>query len=287
MSSLAMELTRLAEMKAGPRRDKLTLLLADTLVIPSVARGDAAEPLSGLLSSLVVVAARELRVRVAGKLAVAPAAPRELVLSLALDEFEVAEPIIEQCRVLLEEDLLVIAQQGTARHRCALAGRADVSSRVCDAIAKLAEPTVLAALLRNAGAPLSEWALKTCIDAAPAHEALQELLALRDGLPRDLVEAVYLIVGADLRRQITERYTIDEAPLRRIIEATAAQAKSSADRAAEHDAETAALVRTLHKSNALSAHFIIRSVAEGRREIFVHAAGLQLDADADAIKIVF
>jgi uncharacterized protein (DUF2336 family) len=271
MSPQAFELSRLAAMEPGPRRDKLTLALADTLADQRLKRRETSEIIGEALLSLVVAASRDLRMIVAAKVADAAWAPRELALSLALDEIAVAEPVITRCRALLEDDLITIAQRGSTSHRRTLAERAGVSARVCDALAASAEPDVLAAMLDNPTAELSREALRTCVDVARSHLGLHLPLAARNGLPHEIVEAVYLVVSDELRAQIAARYDVDEEALRRVIGAAVVQASGGASDADVIDAENAALVRALRRSGALTGDFITRAALEGQIGILDHA----------------
>ena len=211
-------------------------------------------------------------------------------LFVDVDEFEVAEPVIERCRALIEDDLLTIAARGSTLHRSALARRADMSKRVCDAVAEHGEPEVLAVLLENADAPLSAEALKLCVTTARTETALHAPLVARMGLPAELVEAIYLIVGEELRAKITERYQVDEAALRRIVDATAAeQASTPVDELPppREDDETAALVRMLREAGSLTSDFIIRSVAQGKSEVLVHAVSQEIVAQPESVAGAF
>jgi uncharacterized protein (DUF2336 family) len=258
-------------MSPGPRRDKLTLALASTLADSRLKPGETAEVIGETLMSLVVAASRELRMIVAAKVADAEWAPRELALSLALDEIAVAEPVIARCEALIEEDLLTIARRGSPDHRRTLAGRPGVSARVCDAIAAAAEPDVLAAMLENASAQLSREALRTCVDVARSHTRLHQPLATRVGLPPEIVEAVYLVVSEELRAEIAARYDVDEASLRRVIGAAVKQSSGDVIDVEQIDAENAALVRALRRSGALTGDFVTRATLEGQVDILGHS----------------
>lgn len=271
MTSQAFELSRLTAMEPGPRRDKITLALADSLADRRLTRSETAEVIGDLLMTMIVAASRELRMNIAGKIADASWAPRELALSLALDEFEVAEPVVARCRALVEDDLLTIAERCGSAHRRAIAGRPDVTERVCDAVSAAAELEVLVALLENHRASLSPGALRICIEAARSQSALHRPLADRDDLPPEFVEAVYLVVADSLRAEIGLKYQVDEQSLRRVIGAAVREASTPDAELDAADEEIAALVRALEESGSLTADFITRAVREGRGGIFEHA----------------
>jgi uncharacterized protein (DUF2336 family) len=279
MTSHAFELSRLTSMEPGPRRDKIALALAATLSDQLMARAETAEVIGDLLMSLLVAASRELRISIAGKLADATWAPRELALALALEDFEIAEPVVARCRALLEDDLLTIAERGGTAHRRAIAGRPDVTERVCDAVAAAIEPEVLVALLENHRAFLSPGALRICIEAARNEAALHRPLVDRDDLPAEFVEAVYLVVADSLRAEIALKYHVDEQALRRVIGAAVREAASPDAEPDSVDEETAALIRALDDSGSLTPDFIIRAAREGRGIIFEHAVSRLADIE--------
>lgn len=283
----ALELSRLAALEPGPRRDKVTLALADALADAHAASAETFEAIGDVLMSLVIAASRDLRIRVAAKVAQVEWAPHELALSLALDELAVAEPVLARCRALIEDDLLDIAARGGPGHRRLIAARPDVTPRICDAVAAAGESEVLLALLQNAHAALSPATFRICVEAARTQATLHRPLAAREDLPVELVEAVYLVVADELRGEIAARYTVDEASLRRVIGAAAAEAVQAAPNQADADREAAALVRSLKAARSLNAEFVARAGREGRSVLFEHAAAALAEVDAAQLRTAF
>ena len=79
-------------------------------------------------------------------------APRDLVLSLANDELEVALPMLQNSTVLEDEDLVEIAEQKSQDHLNAIAQRESVGETVTDVLVKKGDDTVLGSLAVNNGA---------------------------------------------------------------------------------------------------------------------------------------
>lgn len=272
-------------MKPGRQRDRLTLALTDTLVSRKLSNEEARTAMGGLLADLVTAASLDLRISVAARIADVDWAPRTLALQLALDEIDVAKPIIASCQALLEEDLLMIAAQGGPSHRLSLAERPFVTGAVCEAIAQAREPEAMVALLRNATAQMTRQALTLCVAAAQDFAVIREPLTDREDLTSELVEAVYLMVSEELRAKIVARYDVDEASLRRVISAAAEAGMDRSTEDPEHgEAETAALITALAETGALTADFIARSVAEGRPDIYLHAVAKLSDLDLETLR---
>jgi len=293
MNTQTIELARLATLEPGPQRDKLTVGLADMLAAQRLQDLDTSNALGDLLRNLVVAASRDLRMRVAAKLANVEWAPHELVMALALDEIDVAEPVIRLSVVLNDDDLVEVARHGGHGHRKVLAQRADIGMCVCDALTELREADVIADLLANLTAQLSRSALQTCLELARDHEIVHAPLAARRDLPTEIVEAAYLMLGDELRACISANYDIDEASLRRVLSAATAEAAvqndadaqdAEQDGNAKRDTEAYALTSSLHRSGALTGEFVTRSAIEGRVEVFEHAVAFVADIDVDEVR---
>src|SRR5690606_22052428 len=82
--------------------------------------------------------------------------PRDLALTMARDVDTVALPVIRFSEVLEDDDLLeIVRTQDTAR-QAAVAQRATVSERVSDALVETGKEDVVATLVGNDGAALSD-----------------------------------------------------------------------------------------------------------------------------------
>jgi uncharacterized protein (DUF2336 family) len=126
-------LMELARSRSTADREQLLFALADLCEAEAGAGKIASSPVQELLGSLfmslVVEAERDIRARLAEKLARAEWAPSALVNVLALDEIEIARPIIAQSPVLKDHDLVRLLVEATIEHQIAVspppdAGRA-------------------------------------------------------------------------------------------------------------------------------------------------------------------
>ena len=109
-----------------------------------------------ILKQLVKDKSTMVRGELAERLAVEDDAPKELILSLGLDEIEVARPVLRSSECFWDSELVKIVQTRTEEHRLVIAGRNSVSSAVADALLTKGDSTVLSTLLQNKGANLPE-----------------------------------------------------------------------------------------------------------------------------------
>lgn len=119
------------------------------------------------------------RSRVASLLAGHAHAPPEVLKLLARDRIEVARPVLARAD-LTTVDLLGIVGGGTTAHREAIAGRREPPNEVVTALLRLAEPTVLAALVDNDTLTRAETELLA--ESVAAMPDLAGRLARRSGI---------------------------------------------------------------------------------------------------------
>lgn len=137
-------------------------------------------------------------------------APRDLVLRLARDAIEVAEPVLARSLVLEETDLVEIVEAQAEDHQLAVTRRERLSETLSEAIAERASETVLIALLENEGAALHEEVMLRIAESAAGRPALHGPLAARRDLPMRAARRLYGVVGPDLKAAIEARLSESE-----------------------------------------------------------------------------
>jgi uncharacterized protein (DUF2336 family) len=129
-------------------------------------------------------------------------APRDLVLSLANDELEVALPMLQNSTVLEDEDLVEIAEQKSQDHLNAIAQRESVGETVTDVLVKKGDDTVLGSLAVNNGAQFSRDGMETIVERAKDNDDLELSLAKRADVPADLAQDMFWRVSDAMREKI-------------------------------------------------------------------------------------
>ena len=267
----------LALAKSRTIDDRQRLLLGITNLCD--ARPPAGE-LSPVLAEIFLVLARQaerdVRKILSERLAHADWAPRALVNVLALDEIEIARPIIASSPILQDEDLLRVLLEATIDHQIEVARRPQLSGRVADAIIDRGEPASLTALAGNHTADISGDGLRRMVDHSRRIAALRAPLTRHPRLSESLAQELYHWVGVALRQSIAERFTIDTARLDAEIEAATAAAlnpvgsAAAPSSAAERDEMDRRLIDKLKAADQLRAGYLIRALREGRLGLFSH-----------------
>lgn len=140
---------RLARSRSPADRQRLMLLLARLCTRQESARTEVQVLLRDIVCGLAGQAERDVRRRLAEIVAPSRWAPRELILTLARDEFEVARPIIAESPLLGAEELIQLVNSGDAARGVEVARRRDLPPRVVRAILATGEPRMAAALAAN------------------------------------------------------------------------------------------------------------------------------------------
>jgi len=275
---------------AAPRPGELLALAHDPstearqrLLLGVVALCDACPPsgevspvLSEIFLTLARQAEREVRKALSERLAHAEWAPAALVNVLALDEIEIARPILESSPILQDDDLLRVLIEASLEHQIAVARRPHISGRVADAVIDKAEPAVLMALTTNRTAEISAEGVRRLVEHSRRIAALRGPLTRHPLLTEALAEQLYQWVGAALRQSIAARFNVDEAALGAAVQDAVGGAMRPAPAEpepvdqADRDEMERRLVDKLEAAGQLRAGLLIRAVREKRLSLFVH-----------------
>jgi uncharacterized protein (DUF2336 family) len=273
------QLLDLARSRLAADRERLLAGLIDLCeASPEAARQPSVRGLlDDVFITLATEAEREIRRLLSEKLARADWAPKPLIETLALDEIDIARPVIAGSPLLEDDDLIRLLVEATVEHQIEVARRPHLPETVVDAVIDLGEPAVMTALAGNRTAAVDDLRLERLIDASREIASLRAPLARHPGLSRRLAEQLYVWVGQALRTAIADRFEVDEAELARAIDEAARDAffrgERSSPRAAP-DAQTAReamerrLVEKLHAAGQLRPGYLVKALRDGKATLF-------------------
>ena len=205
--------------------DRQRLLLKVTGLCEAGAPPPGVAPLlADIFLTLTAQAERDIRLALAERIAGADWAPAALVNMLALDEIEIARPVITASPLLKDADLIRLLIEATLEHQIAVARRPRLSDAVCDAIIDRGEAVTMTALASNRSAQISDAAMRRLVDQSRRVAGLRAPLTRHPRLNQDLAQELYQWVGQALRQSIGERFRIDDARLNAAVQQSAAVA---------------------------------------------------------------
>lgn len=281
----------LAKSRQPADRERLLLAIADLCDTPhageAMKTGGIQMLLSSIFMSLVVEAERDIRHRLSEKLAAADWAPNALINVLALDDIEIARPIIAQSPVLQDNDLMRLLVEATIEHQIEVARRPHISEAVVSAILEQSEPAVLTALVGNHTAELSPKDMQDLVEASRQIAALRTPLSQHPKLTGQLAKRLYLWVGLALRKGLADRFRLDVAVLDEALAASINEAQaghitpsSSSEavprmtREGEREVMEQRLIDKLYAAGQLRPGYLVRALREGRLGLFVGALAM-------------
>ena len=266
--------------KSRTTDDRQRLLLGIAALCDSTPAGAEVSPvLTEIFLTLARQAEHDIRKSLAESLAGAEWAPLALVNMLALDEIEIARPIIANSPLLKDHDLIRILVEATVEHHIEVARRPMLSGAVADAIIDSAEPATMTALASNRTAEISESGLSRLVEQSRRVAALRAPLTRHPRLNDVLARELYGLVGQALRQAIGERFRVDDAYLAKAIETAvisvgpgrAPVPGTPQPTHSEREEMERRLVAKLQSAGQLRAGFLIRAIREKRLSLFEHS----------------
>lgn len=235
--------------------------------------------IGSVFMTLVAEAERDIRRRLAEKIGPAPWAPQALVNVLALDDIEIAGPVIASSPVLQDHDLIRLLVESTLDHQIAIARRGRLGAPVIEAILKQEEPAVLTALAGNDTAEINASAMERLVDSSRRIAAMRSPLARHPRLSSDMAQRLYLWVGQSLRSALIGRFRLDPVAMDAELALAVREAHASieglppaqARSEAERETAEARLIDKLSEGGQLKPSYLLRALREGRLTLFVAA----------------
>ena len=180
-----------------------------------------------VLELLVRDLAVEVRQALANTVAASALLPTHIAQQLATDRIEIASPILEQSPVLGDEDLVRVVRTHAMQYALAVAGRQRLSEVVSEALVDTGEAAVVARLVENGGASLSQTTMARVIQDFRDNEQIHGRVIRRPELPYELVEQLIGVMGERLEWQLIRDRHIPAEEARALMHAVRERAAIS------------------------------------------------------------
>lgn len=155
-----------------------------------------------VLCKLAALVEVEARTHVAKLLSKLDRAPGMVVVKLAHDEIEVAQPLLEFSKVLSDDDLIDIVTHSSEQHRAAIANRDGVGGRVGEALVEHGDNSTIIRLVRNQTAQLGSGTVERILLRAAGDVDVTTSLRNRDDIDWHAMGAELSSAGADVMRKL-------------------------------------------------------------------------------------
>lgn len=220
-------LVELARSRNSDDRQRLLLGIV-ALCEASPPENGVAPLITEIFLTLARQAERDVRKILSERLAGVDWAPPALINMLALDEIEIAGPVIAASPLLQDIDLIRVLVEATLEHQIAVARRPYLSSGVADAIIDRGDAVTMTALASNRTALINETSMGRLVDQSHRIAGLRAPLTRHPRLSEAQAQQLYQWVGQALRQSISERFRIDERQLDKAVQDAADTAARTA-----------------------------------------------------------
>jgi len=179
--------------------------------------GDSEADAEAALTLVLDDASAAVRRVLSRAFALAPNAPRHIVVALAHDVSQVSGLVLARSPHLGEADLIECARRGDKLTHLAIAMRAGVTEPVSAALTEVADADVLVALIRNTDAELSDMIFARMVERYPASGVLRHALSARSDLPAHVRQSLVASLSVDLLGLVTGAGWLDPGRAERIV----------------------------------------------------------------------
>lgn len=164
-----------------------------------------------VLMGLMRQAEKDLKQAVSERIAKMPDVPLRLVVHLANEHIDIADPILRFSSVLDDMDLIYIIKSQTEKHWQAIAARDTMSDKLIDVLADTKDLDTAIGLSNNKHIHLTGHAMTVFSGMAETSDDLAKPLLQRKELPHSLAAKLYGFVGRELKDYIKNNFEINNS----------------------------------------------------------------------------
>ncbi|MBT5050086.1 MAG: DUF2336 domain-containing protein [Rhodospirillaceae bacterium] len=192
----------------------------------------------------------------------------DLAVTMASDVNSVALPIIQFSDVLSDDDLLdIVRTQGTEKQN-AVAQRATVSEEVADALVETGKEEVVATLVGNDGASISDKTFDKVLNDFSKSDLVKTNMVGRSQLPVAVSERLVHLVSEKLQEQLVAKHSLPPDVATDLIIQSRERATLGLLSPEANIMDVQALVSQLNENGRLTPSIILRSLCMGDMEFF-------------------
>jgi uncharacterized protein (DUF2336 family) len=276
-------LVKLAEDKSPEQREFLYKKIGNYLVDEGTTLSSPEKAIMvDIICHITSDVEKSIRSHFAKQLVDVPDVPKDLLVFLANDEIEVALPILKDCGLLEEPDLLQIIKHRSIQHQMAVAARENISEEVCKAICDIGNTDVTVTLLENHSAQMPLLLLNYLGEQSEFIPDFQQPLLLRPFLPQAVAEKMYRWVSVALREFILENFDVDPKALNVDVH----DREETINSISIDNDPSVRMVDKLHNAGELTTGFMVKSLQQGEIDLFEAAFAKLLGYEVNMAKYI-
>lgn len=197
-----------------------------------------------------------------------PELPHDIALTLANDISDVATPMLSFSEALSDEDLAGIISSKSPEHQQAIAGRETVSEVISEKLADTGNEDVVARLMQNDNAQISEKTFEKVLDQFGDSEKVNAPMAQRSELPITVTERLVSLVSDKLREHLVSHHDMSPSTATDLILASREKTMIGLLKDGTRAGELVGLIDQLHENGRLTPTIILRALCVGDIDFF-------------------
>lgn len=197
-----------------------------------------------------------------------PDLPHDIAKTLASDIADVATPMLSFSSALTDEDLFDIISSKSDLHQMAVASREVVSEAVSEKLADSGSEDVVATLMQNGGAEISDATYEKVLDQFGESEKIQAPMAHRSKLPITVTERLVTMVSDKLREHLVTHHEMSPGMATDLILESREKTMIGFIKDGASHSDLVDLIDQLHENNRLTPTIILRALCVGDVDFF-------------------
>jgi|TARA_R110002096_G_scaffold435770_1_gene662605 uncharacterized protein (DUF2336 family) len=220
--------------------------------------------LGRIISDIEINLRKKLSLRLADNADV----PVELIILLANDEIEVANPVLIQNTLLTDKELVQIIQRKSRQHQLSIAARKMLSSDVCRELVNTDDDGVIVTLLTNQEAKIDNETIEAIVEKSRTREILQPPLIRREDLPKQIAARMYSWISMSLKQELLEIHPFSAEELENYVSTSIDELKTEDSQVLTTGDNEKSLIAKLKKADKLHISFLMKSLRQGNIRLF-------------------
>ncbi|MDA1326240.1 MAG: DUF2336 domain-containing protein [Proteobacteria bacterium] len=261
------DVLRLLKDPSGENRKEAAIKIASTYSAEDLTAGERAIA-EDILRAMARDVETSVRVALSENLKEYAGLSHDIALIMANDVDKVALPVIRYSEVLSDDDLLDIVRTQETEKQTAVAQRPVVSEQVADALVETGKEEVVATLVGNDGAAISDSTFEKVLDDFSESETVKTNMVQRQKLPIAVSERLVNLVSEKLQEQLVSRHNLPLNVATDLIIQSRERATLGILGTDATILDVQALASQLHENGRLTPSIILRALCLGDMEFF-------------------
>lgn len=211
--------------------------------------------------------------------------PRDVARQLARDVEYVALPLLADCLVLTDEDLIEIVRGGSCLKQEAIASRTNLPVTVSDILIRQGQEPAIVVLMGNNTACISDDGFDRAVNRFAASPRVKEAMVLRDKLPVAVAERLVNMVSKALQTHLLMTHALAPSTAADIVLSAREHAIIHLSWGASDD-DLGRLVTQMQRNGRLTPSLILRALCTGDIAFFEAAMAAKSDLPLENAQVL-